>query len=79
MMVDTAIYGYIREGDAVCAGCVAISEETNEPPEEWSPLYSIHDDWDEGLACGECSDYIFEPHPDYCFDCDTIHEEECKA
>ena len=66
MMVDTTIYGYVTGGGAYhvdCAGDPADAHDDN-----WGRLYYLDDEDPHGLACDECSEYIFEPVGVHAFD-----------
>ena len=61
MMVDTRIYGYVTDGAAYHPDCVPEGVSV-EDPETATALFSYDDDWDDGLSCDGCSEFIFEPY-----------------
>jgi len=79
MMVDTTVYGWLVDCETFCSACVGVdywdSNLDRILSDEARPLYSIDDGDDAGLTCDGCFEYIFEPAPEYCFECQDTHTE----
>lgn len=55
------IHGYITDGDAYHPACLPEGVKPEEDPEV-TPLYSwTLDEWEDGLSCGGCTEWIAEP------------------
>jgi hypothetical protein len=85
MMVDTTIYGWVLEGEIICAKCADLNY--------WSPgierllgdnvqpLYSIDDNEVNGTTCdaygasSDCTGYVFEPVCGECYASGGVHED----
>lgn len=98
MISDWTIYGYVGEGEVLCPDCYgdAVPIDTPftrgdlpAPDTGWHGLLSIADTSEEGLNCGRCGEYIFEPsaayvhetygHAEYVRHCDLCIALEAQA
>jgi hypothetical protein len=80
MISDWTIYGYVGDGEVLCPPCfdkrpnakAFTRGDFRDDPDDgegWHGLLSIADTGEDGLSCGDCGEYIFEPDLAY------MHEE----